>query len=134
MGRTHMKQQTFTLMQEFRDFALKGNVVDLAVGVVIGAAFGKIVDSLVGDMFMPLVGVLTGGIDFTQKALAVGSATIAYGKFIQTLIVFAVVALCLFVVVKVMNRMRRAPQPKPATPNPELETLQEIRDLLKSKS
>lgn len=128
-----MKQQTFTLMQEFRDFALKGNVVDLAVGVVIGAAFGKIVDSLVGDLFMPFIGVLTGGIDFSQQALMIGSATVAYGKFLQTLLVFLIVAAALFAVVKTMNRLRRAPALKPVTPDPELDTLREIRDLLKTK-
>jgi len=124
-----------TFLGEFKQFALKGNAIDLAVGVVIGAAFGKIVDSIVGDLVMPSVGVLTGGIDFTGLAFSVGAATIPYGKFIQTVVVFSIVALTLFVVIKAINTLKKEdavahPAPKYS---PEAELLVEIRDVLKSK-
>lgn len=142
------------MIKEFREFALKGNVVDLAVGVIIGAAFGKIVDSLVNDIFMPIIGGLTGGLDFSNyfislKALTQGvqvpatyakakelGAAIGYGQFITVAINFVLIAFVLFLVVKAMNRMKRAEEAKPAAkaeaPKSEV-LLEEIRDILKAK-
>jgi large conductance mechanosensitive channel len=119
-------------MREFREFAVRGNVVDLAVGVIIGAAFGKIVSSLVEDIVMPAVGAL-GGVDFKELALQVGAARILYGKFIQTCIDFLIIAASVFVAVKAINAMRRKDEEKPpAAPPPRQEKLlEEIRDLLK---
>jgi large conductance mechanosensitive channel len=123
-----------SLLREFRDFAIRGNVVDLAVAVIIGAAFGKIVASLVEDIVMPAVGA-AGGVDFKQLAIQVGEARILYGKFIQTCIDFLIIAAAIFVAVKVINAMRHRQQDKPpAAPPPRQEQLlEEIRDLLKRK-
>ena len=119
---------------EFRDFSIKGNVVDLAVGVIIGAAFGKIVASLVGDVIMPLVGTLLGGLDFTNLMFEVGKAKIQYGNFIQTVVDFVIIAWAIFVAVKVLNRLKRAEPPAaPPTPPREEQLLTEIRDLLKQR-
>lgn len=119
---------------EFREFAVKGNVVDLAVGVVIGAAFGKIVSSLVEDVVMPLVGTVLGGVDFSGLALKLGAATLKYGKFMQTCLDFLIIAWAIFLMVKLINRVKReqtAPAPAPAAPpRPEV-LLEEIRDLLR---
>ncbi len=121
--------------REFREFAMKGNVVDLAVGVIIGAAFGKIVSSLVGDVMMPLLGTVIGGIDFTGLALKIGSATIAYGRFIQSCVDFLIIAWAIFVAMKVINRLKREEQEPaaPAAPPRQEVLLEEIRDLLKSR-
>lgn len=111
-----------SMMSEFREFAMKGSVIDLAVGVVIGGAFQKIVDSMVNDIIMPLVGALTGGIDFTNRfitlsggpfntladAKAAGAATIAYGQFLNQVLTFLIVAFSLFIAIKGVNRMRRS--------------------------
>ena len=116
------------MLKEFREFAMKGNVVDLAVGVIIGAAFGKIVDSLVNDVMMPPIGKILGGVDFANMFLVLGSGTFAsvkaakdagaatlnYGVFINTIVNFVIVAGCLFVVVKAMNALRREEAPAPA--------------------
>ncbi len=95
-----------SLVSEFKEFAVKGNAMDLAVGVVIGAAFGKIVSSLVEDIIMPLVGILLGGFDFKGLSLTVGSAVVKYGNFIQNVLDFVIVAFAIFMVVKAINRMR----------------------------
>ncbi len=123
-----------SLLREFREFAVKGNVVDLAVGIVIGAAFGKIVASLVEDIVMPAIGAL-GRADFKSLALQVGEAKILYGKFIQTCVDFLIIAASIFVAVKVINALRRKDEDKPAAaPPPRQEKLlEEIRDLLKQK-
>ncbi len=125
------------LIKEFREFAMRGNVVDLAVGVVIGGAFGAIVNSLVGDIIMPIIGVLTGGIDFTGASVTVGEAVIAYGKFIQAIFSFIIIAFALFMVIKGMNTMKKkeeaAPSAPPA-PSKEEVLLGEIRDLLKQRN
>jgi large conductance mechanosensitive channel len=123
------------LLKEFRDFAMRGNVVDLAVGVIIGGAFGTIVDSLVGDILMPIIGVLSGGIDFSGLSVKVGEATLAYGKFIQAIISFTIVAFALFSVIKAMNSLKRKEEDAPAAagPAPEEKLLTEIRDILKSQ-
>ena len=121
-----------SIVKEFREFAIKGNVVDLAVGVIIGAAFGKIVASAVADIVMPIVGTLIGGLDFNSLAIEVGSAKILYGKFIQTCVDFFIVAWAIFVAVKVINRLKRAePPPAPPAPPKQEQLLEEIRDLLK---
>ena len=123
-----------SMLQEFKSFAMKGNVVDLAVGVIIGAAFGKIVASLVEDVIMPVLGTLIGGINFSGLAITVGSATIKYGKFVQTCVDFVIIAWAIFVAVKVINRLKRAePPPAPPTPPREEQLLTEIRDLLKQQ-
>jgi large conductance mechanosensitive channel len=123
-----------SIATEFREFAMKGNVVDLAVGVIIGAAFGKIVASAVNDIIMPLVGTLLGGLDFGGLMFEIGSARIQYGKFLQTCVDFVIIAWAIFVAVKVINRLKRAePPPAPPTPPREEQLLTEIRDLLKQQ-
>jgi len=125
-----------SIVKEFREFAVKGNAVDLAVAVIIGAAFGKIVASLVGDIAMPLVGTLLGGLDFTDLAVQVGEAKILYGKFLQTCVDFVIIAWVIFLAVKLINRLKREEE-KPAEPKapPREEVLlEEIRDLLKKKA
>ena len=127
------------MAKEFREFVMRGNVLDLAVGVVIGAAFGKIVSSLVGDVIMPPIGVLLGGVDFSQIGWvlkpAVGdkpAVVLGIGKFIQAIVDFLVIAFVIFLVVKAANRMKRdEPAPAPAGPSPTERLLQEIRDLLR---
>jgi large conductance mechanosensitive channel len=125
-----------SIVSEFREFAVKGNVVDLAVGVVIGAAFGKIVSSLVEDVVMPVAGTLMGGVDFSGLALKIGSATLKYGKFMQTCLDFLIIAWAIFIMVKLINRVKReaaapAPAPVPKAPPRQEVLLEEIRDLLK---
>ena len=129
-------------IKEFKEFALKGNVLDMAVGVIIGGAFGKIVSSLVDDILMPLVGVVTGNVDFTNLVYKFGegdlAATLKYGNFIQNTVDFLIVALCIFCFIKAINKMTAkkeepaAPEPAPE-PSAEEKLLGEIRDLLKNK-
>ena len=129
------------MLQEFKSFAIKGNMIDMAVGIIIGAAFGKIVSSLVKDVIMPAVGVLVGGVDFSDLAITLQEAkegveavTIKYGAFIQTIIDFMIVAMAIFVAVKVINSMKKKEEEQPSEPpkpsNEEV-LLGEIRDLLK---
>lgn len=101
------------MLKEFREFAIRGNVMDLAVAVIIGGAFGKIVTSLVNDLLMPLVGLLLGGINFSDQAVAVGGAVIKWGAFVQSIIDFVIIAFVIFLLVRAMNRLKRQP---PATP------------------
>jgi large conductance mechanosensitive channel len=138
-------------MSEFREFAVKGNVIDLAVGVIIGAAFGKIVDSLVKDMLMPILGLLTGGLDLKglfvtlgrgsyaslELAEKAGAATLRYGIFLQSVLDFLVIALAVFAFISQMNRFRRAAAAAPASaaplpPSEDVVLLREIRDALKA--
>ena len=123
------------MLHEFKLFAMKGNVVDLAVGVVIGTAFGAIVNSLVGDVIMPIVGAFTGNIDFTGLQFKIGDVVVAYGKFLQTIFSFLIIAWALFFVVKgviVLRKKEQATPPVvPEEPTPEVKLLTEIRDLLK---
>ncbi|EAG2288571.1 TPA: large conductance mechanosensitive channel protein MscL, partial [Listeria monocytogenes] len=121
------------MLVEFRDFALKGNVLDLAVAVVIGAAFGKIVSSLVDNIIMPLVGVLLGGLDFTDLSFKVGKSVIQYGAFIQSIVDFVIIAFAIFIFVKVLTSfIKKKEQTVEETPVPPTEEyLKEIRDLLK---
>jgi large conductance mechanosensitive channel len=123
-----------SLLREFREFAVKGNIVDLAVAVIIGAAFGKIIASLVEDLNMPGVGALV-GVDFKSLAVQVGEAKILYGKFIQTCVDFVIIAASIFFAVKLINHLRRKDEQKPpaATPPRQEQLLEEIRDLLKRK-
>ncbi|MCC6322066.1 MAG: large-conductance mechanosensitive channel protein MscL [Phycisphaerales bacterium] len=132
------------MMKEFREFALKGNVVDLAVGVIIGAAFGKIVSVLVDKVMMPPIGMITGGIDFSQQKLVIQDAdpaakkaevAIGWGEFVNAAIYFLIVAFCLFLVIKAINTAKKRfeeqkPAPAPAGPTPDQKLLTEIRDLL----
>jgi large conductance mechanosensitive channel len=124
------------MFQEFKKFIMRGNVVDLAIAVILGGAFGAIVTSFTNDILMPLIGILLGGIDFASLSVTVGSAVVAYGKFIQAVINFLIVAFVLFLVVKGMNRMtedrKKAAAPAAPPPPPEdVVLLREIRDLLK---
>ena len=122
------------MLKEFRDFAMKGNVVDLAVGVIIGAAFGKIIASLVGDVLMPLIGLLLGKVDFSTLAITVGSANIKYGMFIQSIVDFVIVAFCIFLMIQQLQRFKKketAAPPAPPPPSKEEQLLTEIRDLLR---
>ena len=130
-----------SMMKEFKDFAVKGNVVDMAVGIVIGAAFGKIVSALVAGVLMPPIGVLMGGVDFTDLAYVIKDAVadapavvISYGKFLQTVIDFTIIAFAIFMVVKGINSLKKKEEAAPkAPPEPSKEEvlLSEIRDLLK---
>lgn len=124
-----------SMAQEFKKFIMRGNVVDLAIGVVIGAAFAKIVASLVDDIFTPIIGVIVGGLDFSGLAIQVGEARIGYGRFIQASINFVIVGFCLFLVVKAMNRLQERLKIDPvlAEPTPSEKLLAEIRDELKKK-
>jgi large conductance mechanosensitive channel len=123
-----------SLAREFREFAAKGNVVDLAVAVIIGAAFGKIVSSLVADIVMPIVGLLMGGLDFSNLAIQVLEAKIQYGKFIQACVDFAIIAWVIFLAVKLINRFKRREEAAPAAPPRDVQLLEEIRDLLKNRT
>ena len=132
-----------SVMKEFKEFAVKGNVVDMAVGIIIGAAFGKIISSFVGDVIMPPIGVLVGGVDFTNLSFILREAVdkqpavaISYGKFIQTVIDFTIVAFAIFIAVKAINSLKKqeaAAPATPASPSNEEVLLTEIRDLLKDK-
>jgi large conductance mechanosensitive channel len=128
------------MLKEFKEFAMRGNVVDLAVGIIIGAAFGTIITSLVNDIIMPPVGLLLGGMDFKNLMVMLKPATdtaavvaIRYGNFINTLINFVIVAFAIFLLIKGVNRMKKKEEAKPAEPNKQEVLLAEIRDLLKKK-
>lgn len=123
------------MWKEFKDFALKGNVIDLAVAVVIGGAFGKIVTSLVNDLIMPIVALLTSGVNFTAMAATVGSVTFAYGNFIQSVVDFLIVAFTIFLAVKLIGKAKKKEQAESGQPPQpsEQQLLTEIRDLLKNK-
>ena len=122
-----------SFIREFREFAMKGNIVDLAVAVIIGGAFGKIVASLVEDIVMPAVGAI-GRVDFKNLMWQIGDAKILYGKFIQTCVDFMIIALAIFLAIKVINRLHRREEAKPAPPPRQEVLLEEIRDLLKKKA
>ncbi len=132
-----------SVLKEFKEFAVKGNVVDMAIGIIIGAAFGKIISSLVSDVIMPPIGVILGGVDFSNLAIVVKDAIdkkppvlISYGKFLQTVIDFAIIAFAMFMAVKGMNSLKKkeeAVSVAPAAPPNQEVLLAEIRDLLKDK-
>lgn len=122
------------MLKEFRDFINRGSVVDLAVAVIIGAAFGAIVKSIVDDLLMPLIGIIIGGVDFKSLALTVGSATLTYGNLIQAIINFLAIAFVLFLIVRQINKAKKPAAPAaPAGPTTEEKLLTEIRDLLKKR-
>ncbi len=128
-----------SMLKEFKQFAMRGNVVDMAVGIIIGGAFGKIVSSFVGDVIMPPIGVLLGGVDFSNLSLTIKDATetapaviLSYGKFINTIIDFIIIAFAIFMAIKAMNSLKKKEEaaPPPAPPA-DVQLLTEIRDLLK---
>jgi large conductance mechanosensitive channel len=131
------------IVKEFKEFAVKGNVVDMAVGIIIGAAFGKITGSLVADIFSPILGVVIGGVDFSGLMITldpakgeIAAVAIKYGVFIQTIIDFIIVAFAMFMLIKVINRVKRSEAQKPAAPAEppaDVKLLSEIRDILKEK-
>lgn len=131
-----------SILQEFKEFAIKGNAIDMAVGIIVGAAFGKIISSLVADVFMPPIGVLIGGVDFSKLAFTIketaGNApavTLNYGNFIQTLVDFTIIAFVIFMAIKLINSLKKKEVAGPTTPEPsrEEQLLTEIRDLLKER-
>ncbi|MFA5984110.1 MAG: large-conductance mechanosensitive channel protein MscL [Methylococcaceae bacterium] len=133
-----------SILQEFKEFAIKGNAIDMAVGIIVGAAFGKVISSLVADVFMPPIGVLIGGVDFTKLAITIQEAvdkdpavTLNYGNFIQSVVDFTIIAFVIFMLIKVINGLKKqeaeAPSPTPEPSKEEL-LLTEIRDLLKAKN
>ncbi|PJG58932.1 large-conductance mechanosensitive channel protein MscL [Aeromonas cavernicola] len=132
-----------SLIQEFKAFAARGNVIDMAVGIIIGAAFGKIVSSFVGDVIMPPIGLILGGVDFSDLAVTLKAAegttpavVIAYGKFIQTIIDFLIISFAIFMGLKAINTLKKQQEeaaPAPAAPTKDQALLAEIRDLLKSQ-
>lgn len=138
------KEKGKKFIAEFKTFIAKGNVIDLAVGVIIGGAFGKIVTSLVNDILMPIIGIIIGGHDFSKLVLKVNDATIAYGSFIQNVIDFLIIALCIFFLVKIVNKItsfkkeeekkEEAKKEEPPKKSDEVLLLEEIRDLLKEKN
>lgn len=129
-----VKTNTKNFVEEFKKFIMKGNVLDLAVAVVIGAAFGKIITSLVDDIITPLLGIVLGGINFSGLSIRVGSANIMYGSFIQQVIDFLIIAFCIFVLIKFVNNFKKPKEElKEEKKSEEIELLKEIRDLLKNK-
>lgn len=137
-----------SVIKEFKDFAMRGNVLDMAVGIIIGAAFGTIVSSLVNDVIMPPIGLITGGLDFSSLFVALngesyatldaatkaGAPVIRYGVFINAVINFLIVAFAIFLLIKQVNRFKKAQEAAPAAPPADVQLLTEIRDLLKSKN
>ncbi len=118
---------------DFKKFISRGDVVDMAVGIIIGAAFGKIVTSLVDDILMPVIGMIIGGVDFTDLSIKVGSATLKYGLFIQSIVDFLIVAFCIFLVVKIFEKFKKQEAEKEPELADDVKLLTEIRDLLKNK-
>lgn len=125
------------ILKEFKEFISKGNVIDMAVGVIIGSAFSKIVTSLVNDIIMPLVGIIIGGLDFTSLSITVKDSQIMYGSFIQNIVDFLIIAVCIFSVIKIINKFKRPQkeeEPKPVETPEDIKLLTEIRDLLKKEN
>ncbi|WP_276731827.1 large conductance mechanosensitive channel protein MscL [Bacillus sp. (in: firmicutes)] len=126
------------MWNEFKAFAMRGNIVDLAIGVVIGGAFGKIVTSLVNDIIMPLVGLLLGGLDFSGLSFTFGDAVVKYGSFIQTIVNFLIISFSIFIVIRTLNGLRRKKEAEEEAaeeaPDAQEELLKEIRDLLKQQT
>ncbi len=128
------KKPKIKFIDEFKKFIARGSVMDLAVGVIIGAAFGKIVASLVDNVLMPIIGMIVGGLDFTNLTIKFNDAVIQYGLFIQSVIDFLIVAFCIFVIVKIVNKVIRKEEPKPKpvpVKSEDVKLLEEIRDILK---
>lgn len=129
----NLRKKGNTTYQEFKKFIAKGNVMDLAVGVIIGAAFGKIVTSVVNDLLMPILGVVIGGLDFTSLKITIGDATIRYGVLIQNIIDFLIVSICIFILIKMISKFtkKEEKEEEPIKVDPQEKLLEEIRDLLK---
>jgi large conductance mechanosensitive channel len=137
-------EKTVSMMKEFRDFAMRGNVMDMAIGIIIGAAFGKIVASFVNDVLMPPLGLALGGVDFSDLVIImkeasgeVAAVTLNYGSFVQTVVDFAIIAFAIFMMIKTMNALKKKEEVKPAAPpqpSAEETLLTEIRDLLKDRN
>lgn len=121
-------------LDEFKAFAMRGNVVDLAVAVVMGAAFGKIVASLVDGIVMPVIGLLLGGVNISDKTFVIGQATVKWGMFLQSIIDFTIISFAIFLAVKGINSLQKKQEAAPTPPSDEVIILREIRDLLKSKN
>lgn len=121
------------MLKEFKEFISKGNALDLAIGVIIGAAFGAIVNSVVSDLLMPLIGIILGTVDFSALSVTIGSAVFPYGKLIQAIINFLIITFILFLIVKSINKFKKAAPEIPAGPSKEEELLTDIRDILKSQ-
>ncbi len=124
------------MLKEFKEFISRGNVLDMAIGVIIGGAFGKIVTSVVNDLLMPLIGIVLGGLDFSSLSFKIGSAEILYGSFIQNVVDFLIVASCIFILMKIINKlthkkMKKKMEEAPVKPA-DIALLEEIRDLLKA--
>ena len=124
------------IFNEFKEFISKGNVIDMAVGVVIGSAFSKIVSSLVNDIIMPLIGIIIGGLDFSSLSITIKDSSINYGLFIQNIVDFLIISACIFTVVKIMNKFKKKKEeePKPVEIPEDIKLLTEIRDLLKKEN
>lgn len=125
------------IIKEFKEFISKGNVIDMAVGVIIGSAFSKIVTSLVNDIIMPIIGIIIGGLDFTKLSITVKDSEIMYGSFIQNIVDFLIIAACIFTVIKIINKFKKqkpAEEPKPVETPEDIKLLTEIRDLLKKEN
>lgn len=135
-----LKEKSGKTLKEFKAFIAKGNVMDMAVGVIIGSAFGKIVTSVVDDLLMPLLGIVVGGVDFTKLSAKIGDATITYGNFIQNVIDFLIIATCIFFIIKTLDKFTKKKESeeekKEETPKKDenILLLEEIRDLLKEKN
>lgn len=119
------------MIQEFKEFAIKGSMIDMAVGIIIGAAVGKLVSTLVENIIMPIVGIFVGGVDFTELSFEVGGASIGYGTFIQALIDFLIIAFVIFMILKAINNMKKNAEEEKEEDAPDVVLLTEIRDLLK---
>ena len=121
-------------LKEFKQFISRGNVIDLAVGVIIGSAFGKIVTSIVNDILMPIIGIMIGGLNFSSLVIRVGNATIRYGAFLQNVIDFLIVAACIFIFIKILSKLsKKKEQEEAIQKDAQIKLLEEIRDLLKEK-
>lgn len=124
------------MLKEFKKFISRGNVLDMAIGVIIGGSFGKIVTSVVNDLLMPLIGIVLGGLNFSALSLKIGSAVILYGSFIQNVVDFLIVAVCVFIIMKLFNKLTHKEKKKEVeeeSKSAEIQLLEEIRDLLKEK-
>ena len=119
------------MVSEFKEFAMKGSMIDMAVGIIIGAATGKVVSALVDSVIMPVVGVLMGGVDFSNLSIKVGEASIGYGAFIQAIIDFVIIAFVIFMLLKFINNLKKANEDRDEKPSEDTELLREIRDLLR---
>lgn len=134
VNKNELLQKGNSTLKEFKQFISKGNVIDLAVGVIIGSAFGKIVTSLVNDLLMPIIGIMIGGLNFSSLVIRVGDATIYYGTFFQNVIDFLIVAACIFIFVKILSKLSKKKEKEETTKKDEqILLLEEIRDLLKEK-